>query len=719
MNSANQPPAPHRPTDDQLEERIAAWVLGEASAFEIAALQAAITARPELAVFKRRIEAVHGLVAEAARPAAEPLRLSPDRRAKLLAVIGSASAVAGGVDPGHTAAQPKSAAPAKPSAVRLPRPPERPWWRNEWFYSAAACVVICIGGFWMLSTVPKKTQRPDPDASYACSIPADAVYEKAEEELPEPMSAVGVCDITTVIKPAPPVAHSWSVPRAPAAPRIAPKANAMLGMVDLKREKEAALPKREVEATSARGYTGSTDEGTTGVLEPFEVKEESNIGYTATATLAGTRINTNLNLLGNRVHMEFKDVASSVSTGSKERESSSDSFLSKRKTERSGGKGGAPAPAAPAPAVGEEEVVVLSPFCVADSSASGYLKSNRTPKRPKRPDPSATMYGQGQATLDSDQALTSTESTSSTPSTQSTSSAPAADQPLPRQAQIPAAPPPFADEVSAEQQPVSTFSLHVSDASFKLALAALAAGRLPDAAAIRPEEFYNAFDYGDPAPGAGEKVSCRIEQAAHPFAQQRNLVRIAVRVPATGRGSGTPLNLTVLLDTSGSMERPDRRAAVRAALKTLVGLLGPADHLSLTGLPRRSTAPTPARRSTCSTARPPKAAPTSRRRSSSAANSPAATLRRRRRTGSSSSPTAPPTSATPTPSASPPPSRRCAANASRSTPAAWASRASTTTCSRRSPARATAATTCSIRPRRPTPVSPASSPARSVPPPRT
>jgi secreted protein with Ig-like and vWFA domain len=159
-----------------------------------------------------------------------------------------------------------------------------------------------------------------------------------------------------------------------------------------------------------------------------------------------------------------------------------------------------------------------------------------------------------------------------------------ADKPLPR----PAPPPPVTiEEVSAAQEAVSTFSLHVSDVSFKLALAALASGTWPDRATIRPEEFYNAFDYGDPATAASEKISCRIEQAAHPFAQQRNLVRIALRVPATGRGAGQPLHLTVLLDTSGSMERPDRRATVRSALATLVGLLGPADRLTLVGFARQ------------------------------------------------------------------------------------------------------------------------------------
>ena len=148
-------------------------------------------------------------------------------------------------------------------------------------------------------------------------------------------------------------------------------------------------------------------------------------------------------------------------------------------------------------------------------------------------------------------------------------------------------PKPTGDEVSATDQPYSTFSLHVSDVSFLLAKDALAKGQLPDPDSIRPEEFYNAFDYGDPAPATGEKIACHIEQAAHPVLQQRNLVRIAMKVAATGRGQGQPLRLTVLLDTSGSMEREDRAVSVRRALTVLTSLLGPNDAVTLIGFARQ------------------------------------------------------------------------------------------------------------------------------------
>jgi secreted protein with Ig-like and vWFA domain len=141
-------------------------------------------------------------------------------------------------------------------------------------------------------------------------------------------------------------------------------------------------------------------------------------------------------------------------------------------------------------------------------------------------------------------------------------------------------------ELEATAQPFSTFSLHVADVSFQLAKDAINRGQMPDPARVRPEEFYNAFDYGDPAPGQGEQVSCRVEQCAHPFLQQRNLVRVAMKVAAAGRLASQPLRLTILLDTSGSMEREDRAASVRRALASLASLLGPRDRVTLIGFAR-------------------------------------------------------------------------------------------------------------------------------------
>ncbi|MGI9444610.1 MAG: YfbK domain-containing protein, partial [Rubripirellula sp.] len=142
-------------------------------------------------------------------------------------------------------------------------------------------------------------------------------------------------------------------------------------------------------------------------------------------------------------------------------------------------------------------------------------------------------------------------------------------------------------EIDASANGFSTFSLHVSDVSFKLAQAALNKGEWPDASRVRSEEFLNAFDYGDPMPTQNERVSCRIEQSIHPFLQQRNLLRVAMRTAAAGRSSSTPLRLTFLLDNSGSMERIDRQQTVRRAFAVLAQQLKPIDEVTLISFARQ------------------------------------------------------------------------------------------------------------------------------------
>jgi hypothetical protein len=113
-------------------------------------------------------------------------------------------------------------------------------------------------------------------------------------------------------------------------------------------------------------------------------------------------------------------------------------------------------------------------------------------------------------------------------------------------------------EVQTIENAFSTFSLNVSDVSFKLAGASLEKGIMPEPATVRSEEFINAFDYRDPEPPPGVPVAFAWERSGYPFAQNRDLLRFSVKTAALGRQVGRPLNLVLLLDNSGSMERADR-----------------------------------------------------------------------------------------------------------------------------------------------------------------
>lgn len=154
-------------------------------------------------------------------------------------------------------------------------------------------------------------------------------------------------------------------------------------------------------------------------------------------------------------------------------------------------------------------------------------------------------------------------------------------------AKKPATPPPAPQpEVSTRENAFSTFSLNVSDVSFKLAAAGLENGVMPDASSIRVEEFINAFNYRDPAPAPGARLAFAWERARYPFAHNRDVVRFAVQTAAQGRDAQKPLNVVLMLDNSGSMERSDRVAILREALKVLAQQLRPQDRISVIAFSR-------------------------------------------------------------------------------------------------------------------------------------
>jgi Mg-chelatase subunit ChlD len=163
------------------------------------------------------------------------------------------------------------------------------------------------------------------------------------------------------------------------------------------------------------------------------------------------------------------------------------------------------------------------------------------------------------------------------------SQAPQADIPLPKLA--PGAPEPQ-PEVATADNAFSTFSLNVSDVSFKLAAAALEKGQMPEPATVRTEEFINAFDYRDPEPAGAAPIAFAWERARYPFAHDRDLVRFSVKTAASGRAPGRPLNLVLLLDNSGSMERADRVRIRQECLRVLAGQLQPHDRVSVVAFAR-------------------------------------------------------------------------------------------------------------------------------------
>ena len=682
MNEINEGPQPW--IDPALEARIVAGVLGETSAFEAAELDRVLTENPELAIFKRRIQAVHALVGVATRREQPKIQLSPTRRQQLLDKLGARPRV------------------PKKKVFVLPRPF---WWSSRNLIAVAASLVIgAIAVTFFGTMVVFQARQAPPDfegesggfaeygnapaagnfAMNAAPAAGVTVNVPTPSSAPMPPMSRPVNTVSTTAASTAPMAHMSSTAIAGVGGAIAangisatraavsetkpsivqqPQEMARLERADRSAVRKAAPElqnrlldadqyvageKAKEELAEAPAQTAALGVETGGPVDRMPSLESSNVRNREPAAVSSPdKVGPDSAGPSSKSEFSVREAGDGLTgaqasaikafTGGWGKGSGSGTGArgggakdegrnqAAQDASDSNARNGAPVPVelaknkAASSDMEEKERILNQPgkpgFVTSPATSdAGFVdmrgfppgtevrKAAKMDADKKGPDENgADLSGVEQASrlLFSPQA----GSRDGRP----TSQAPLKLEPLGSGNKRPAAPAlgdlplagrafsptsakdsahAFQTETQAAKQPFSTFSLHVSDVSFQLAKDALARGAMPDPDRIRAEEFYNAFDYGDPAPATGEEVACRIEQCAHPFLQQRDLVRIALKVAAAGRAAGQPLRLTILLDTSGSMEREDRAASVRRALEILATLLGPNDRVTLIGFAR-------------------------------------------------------------------------------------------------------------------------------------
>ncbi len=144
----------------------------------------------------------------------------------------------------------------------------------------------------------------------------------------------------------------------------------------------------------------------------------------------------------------------------------------------------------------------------------------------------------------------------------------------------PVPPPVFNPFVDAAVNAFSTFGIDVDTAAYTITRNALRSGGLPEPGLVRTEEVVNFFDYDDRAPDL-DTFAIHIEGTPTPFGHGLRMLRIGVKGKRLGREEQRPAVLTVLVDTSGSMARPDRLGLVQKSLGMLLDELGPRDSVAL------------------------------------------------------------------------------------------------------------------------------------------
>ena len=121
--------------------------------------------------------------------------------------------------------------------------------------------------------------------------------------------------------------------------------------------------------------------------------------------------------------------------------------------------------------------------------------------------------------------------------------------------------------VDTRDDNVSTFSLDTDRTSYQLALNWAREGYDVNPASVRAEEWTNAFDYQYPPPAQDDRFAIYTDVMPHPLDESIHLARVAFQ--ASELRDDTPLNVTLVLDASGSMADGNRVAIAREAAETI------------------------------------------------------------------------------------------------------------------------------------------------------
>ena len=126
---------------------------------------------------------------------------------------------------------------------------------------------------------------------------------------------------------------------------------------------------------------------------------------------------------------------------------------------------------------------------------------------------------------------------------------------------------------------VSTFSLDTDRTSYFLALNWARNGYQVAPDSVRAEEWINAFDYGYASPSDDRSFAITSDVVRHPLDDEQHIARIAFQAPELD--DSTPLNVTLVLDASGSMGSGNRVAIAREAAETIRQSLNARDRIAV------------------------------------------------------------------------------------------------------------------------------------------
>ncbi len=134
----------------------------------------------------------------------------------------------------------------------------------------------------------------------------------------------------------------------------------------------------------------------------------------------------------------------------------------------------------------------------------------------------------------------------------------------------------------AKDEPVSTFSIDVDTASYSVMRRSLLNGHLPNPDAVRTEELINYFDYNYASPQTAEQpFAPQATLMQTPWNADTLLLHIGIQgyeIPLDDRPA---VNLVFLIDTSGSMNAPDKLPLLIQSFRLLLSALNEQDTVAI------------------------------------------------------------------------------------------------------------------------------------------
>ncbi len=131
------------------------------------------------------------------------------------------------------------------------------------------------------------------------------------------------------------------------------------------------------------------------------------------------------------------------------------------------------------------------------------------------------------------------------------------------------------------QNPLSTFSIDVDNASYSNVRRFLNSNQLPDKDAVRIEEMINYFNYDYPDAKGEHPFSFITEISDCPWTEGNKVVHIGIQGKKSDYEDLRPSNLVFLLDVSGSMSSRNKLPLLKKSFNLLLDELDDKDKISI------------------------------------------------------------------------------------------------------------------------------------------